>query len=96
MKLFCVPGTTFGMLFLCSKSQYGLCRILTHCLVHDHSIDQQQIQCMLQLPKLQDNTSYLTNPQYIAGLSVAGNLWLVGFLKNEPSLFSCLVIKDLI
>jgi len=77
----CIPGTTFGKLFLCSKSQYGVCRMLPHYLMHYHSVDQQQIQCMLHLPKLQDNNSYMTNPQYIEGLSVAGNLWLVGFLK---------------
>jgi len=55
--------------------------MLPHYLVNDHSVDQQQIQCMLLLPKLQDNSLYMTNPQYIEGLSVAGNLWLVGFLK---------------
>jgi len=55
--------------------------MLPHYLVHDRSIDQQKIQCMLHLPKLQDNSSYMTNRQYIEGLSVAGNLWLVGFLK---------------
>jgi len=44
--------------------------MLTHYLVHDHSIDQQQMLCMLQLPMLQDNTSYLTYPQYIAGLVI--------------------------
>lgn len=49
--------------------------------MHDDSVDQQML-CMLQLPKLQDNTLYLTNPQYIEELSVAGNLLLVGFLKN--------------
>jgi len=55
--------------------------MLPHYLVHDHIVDQQQIQCMFHLPKLQDNPSHMTNPQYIEGLSVAGNLWLVGFLK---------------